>query len=244
MEVDLTILVSAFGVVISCGILIITYYRWVHLPRSESKRKERLQEKKKLKEKRDTFSHCQWAIEQNSKRVKKNDFSRQDVSSWRLPPRFVGEVEKYIEDFHLCSDWFVACQNAIRLTLQEITKKELASTLKEYNLDEVLRAEDFVSKYIRGEEVTKRWIEKTYPSLFNDIMKHLKESEKTLDMFFIEVNKAFQEHRILTRFRKEKATLIGLGQQIITNLQHETELLDKELAKYDDIPEEEVESVM
>lgn len=244
MEVDLTILVSAVGLVISFGILAITYYRWVHLPRSEKKRRERIQEKKKLQSKRDTLSRCEWGIEQDLKRVEQNNFSRSDVGTWGLPQQFLSEVEKYIEDFHLCSDLLVACQNAIRLSLREIAKRELATTLKEYNLDEVLQAKDLVSRYIRGEEVAKRWIEKTYPSLFSDIMKHLKESEKSLDMFFIIVNKAFREHRILTRFRKEKENLIELGQQILKNLQHEVELLNKELSKYSDIQEEEVESKM
>lgn len=244
MEVDLNILIATFGVVISFGILAITYYRWVHLPRSEKKRREHTQEKKKLESKRDAFYQCEWYIKQNSERVEQNDFSSLNVGTWGLPQQFVREVEKYIEDFGLCSDLLVACQNAIRLSLREIAKKELATTLKEYNLDEVLQTEDLVSKYIRGEEVTKRWIEKTYPSLFSDIMKHLKEQEKTLDMFFIKVNKAFKEHRILTRFRKEKGNLIELGHQIMKSLQHEVEQLNKELSKYSDIQEEEVKSEM
>jgi len=244
MEVDLNVLITTFGVVISLGILTITYYRWVHLRRSERKRRERIEEKRKLERKRDTFSQCELYIKQNSERVEQNDFSTSDVGTWNLPQQFVSKVEKYIEDFHLCSDLLVACQNAIRLDLREIAKKELATTLKEYNLDEALQAEDLVIRYIRGEEVTKRWIEKTYPSLFSDIMKHLKEQEKTLDMFFIKVNKAFIKNRILTRFRKERGNLIELGHQIMKSLQHEVELLNKELSKYSDIQEEEVKSEM
>jgi len=140
--------------------------------------------------------------------------------------------------FHALSDWLTACKNAIELSLNEIAKEELPATVKEYNFVQLLQEEDIMRRFLFGEEVTKRWIEKTYPSLFYELMKKLKESEKKLDKFFIQINNAFKKHRILERFRKEKKNLIELGKEIIKDCNEEISVLNDDLSEYSDLEDE------
>lgn len=239
-EIDWALFFTALagiGVTITAVATVIRLY---FIPWREKKRKERLKEKKKLEGKRHHLYQLEWSMEQNLKRVEQEDFSMLDLGTGGLPQQIVSKVENYIEDFHHCSDWFVACQNTIRLTLYEITKNQLPKTMKEYHLNVVLyQSENILHRFLHEEEVTKRWIEKTYPSLFGDIMEHLKESERKLDTFFIKVNEAFQKHTILRRFRKETEKLIDFGQEIIKDCKREVELLNEELSKYSDVAEEE-----
>ena len=90
-----------------------------------------------------------------------------------------------------------------------------------------MNADELVQLYLKKEEVTKRLIEKRYPSLFSDIMEHLKEKEKKLDQFFIDLNQIFQTDPVLERFRKEKNGLMKLGDEMLSDLIHKEQELQK-----------------
>ena len=125
-----------------------------------------------------------------------------------------------------------ACKAVIIIRLQELTKKHLPKTSKEHDLVSLLEYKDLTNLYMNGKEVTKRWIEKEYPrGLYEDIMRNLKDKETRLDHFFKILNETFRKDPVLERFRKEKANLIKLGNEILTDLENEEKRLQEELKK-------------
>lgn len=232
------IVIGVFGVVISFGILIITYYRWVHLPRSETKRIRLLREKEELEEKLSICKDSFGSLERSLKNfVIKNKFQRGfGAYTESLSSDLQERIEKYNEIFDRCVDWETASKDVIALRLQELTQEYLPKTRKERDLIGLLNVDELTQRYLKGEDVTKRWIEKEYPTgLYEDLIENLKDKETKLDLFFRNLNKTFQKNEVLERFRKEKKSLIEFGQTIIKDLKEEEKKLEKELEKYKDI---------
>jgi hypothetical protein len=148
MDIDLQIVIYAFGVVISFGALVITYYRWVYLPRSEKKRKKRIKEMIRLTERKQTFEDCKFHTEKMLKKVSKDDFSSFSFVNLDSSFKFFSEVECFKESFHALSDWLSACKNAIGLSLEEKAKEELPTTLKEYNFVQLLQTEEIIHRFL------------------------------------------------------------------------------------------------
>lgn len=238
MDIDPLIVIYALGLVVSSAGLLITYYRWVHLPRSEKKRKKRIKEMERLSKQKQVFEDCKFSTETVLKHIEGDDFSSFSFTNLDLDFKLLSKVESLTEGYRSLSDWLSASKNGISITLEAEAKQELASTLKDYNFVQLLQADKILHRFLYEEEVTKRWIEKTCPDFFHELVKNLKEPEKTLDAFFIKINEAFKEHRILKRFRKEKTNLVKLGKEIIKDCSEEINSLTSELSKYSDLKDE------
>ena len=153
-----------------------------------------------------------------------------------LSSDFEERIEEWNGIYARCVDWKVASELVITIRLQELTREYLPTTCKHHaDLLISLNSDDFKQRYFEGKEVAKRWIEKNYPKFYERIMKHLKEKESKLDLFFLRLNETFQKDQVLTRFRKEKNELIELGQTILADLKLEEEKLRRELELYKDI---------
>ena len=192
--------------------------------------------KKELEKKLDNTKQFTTIIK-NSLEERVKDSSLPESSNVNLlyaPSDLREKGEKYTEKYNLCVDLKTACKTVILLHLQKLTRKGLPKTCKEseYDLASALDANGLVQRYINKEDVTRIWIETTCPHMHSDIMKNLKDGERNLGHFFIELNSTFREDPVLERFRKEKANLTELGNNILKELTHKEKEAEKELEDF------------
>lgn len=148
-----------------------------------------------------------------------------DISTQNIPQQFSVRAKEYIEKYRRLTDWLKASRLAVRFATETLAKSELPTTKQEYALDLVLQGDRIMPMFIEGQEVNKRWIEANHPKIYKDILKHLKEEETTLDMFFLRLNNNIKNDSILKRFRKEKKELIDFGSKLMEDLDLEIQRL-------------------
>lgn len=191
----------------------------------ERRKQERSEEESKLASKIKGYKRSISQIEYNIKeRVKKDDFKYSaDIQYSRLSSEAEGKIKRYIENYYRCRDWFDACKYVINSILETHTKSKLPETRKKYTFDHALQSDDFTKMFVNGEKVTSNWLKENKPKIYQQIKKSFRESEgeEKLDMFFLDVNKEFEWHSILKRFRNEKKALIEHGFEITKNLKEE-----------------------
>lgn len=241
-NMDWNLLLIALGVIFSGCLVIVEVYQAYNKYVVPKKEKKRLSEKRKLEEKLSSYQDSFGNLERSLKNfVMKNKFERGFGAYTKgLSSDFEERIEKYNEIFDRCVDWKKACKDVITIHLHELSRKHLPKTCKEYDLVSLLNVDNLTQRYLNGEEVTKRWIEKEYPTgLYEVLMENLKDKETKLDLFFLNLNETFEKNEVLERFKNEKKTLIELGHAILKDLKEEEKKLRKELEKYKDIEEKE-----
>jgi|Deesub1362A_J573_1020465.scaffolds.fasta_scaffold00150_50 hypothetical protein len=201
----------------------------------ENKKRRMLAKKEELKEKLSSYQNSVEVLERSLKEyVVTNKFERgYGAGAWNFSSDLRERIKKYNEIYDRCVDWKKASQAVITLHLQKLSRKYLPKTYKEYDLVSVLNnTNELMQRYLNGEEVTKHWLEKKYPTgLYDTLIENLKDKETKLDLFFLKLNETFQEEPVLNRFRKEKKELIQLGSALLTDLKKEEETLEKALKK-------------
>lgn len=228
----MTFVIAMVGTLASVLFTVVELYVRVYLPRAKTKRIRRRREKENLEEQKNGLNNTIWQFEQRLKELQENNLSS-DVLPHDLPNHLVEKVRIFNERHKVCADFFEACNYAIRLILMDKYEETLPKTASKYNLDVSLRDSDFIKMYVNGEEVTKRWIEKTYPTrLYAEMLEHLQEPENKLDEFFLKINTSFQSNRIMKRYRQERNELEKLGKEIIQQLKEEVESINRQLSNY------------
>jgi len=226
---------ESLGVFVAVLILVVNIYQAYQKYIVPKKEKEKETKKKRLEKELSNVRQFTTLIKRNlEERTKNNSFPKSsNVNLFYTPSGFKEKGEKYDEKYDLCIDLKEACKSEIIIRLQELTKEHLPLTCKEFNLVDHLNYEDLTNLYMNKKEVTTQWIKKEYPKGLNrTIMTNLKDKEENLDYFFIKLNETFRKDPVLERFRKEKANLIELGNEILNELIHKEEELKKELEDF------------
>lgn len=234
-NVDWNLVFVGLGVLFACLLFIVetyqAYQKYVVPKKEKEKEIKKKKQENELNNVRQVASLLQKSLEE---RVKTNSFPDFANVGWFYAPSDLEEKgKKYDEKYDLCVDLKRACMTMITSHLQNLTRKRLPKTCKEsgFDLATSLNADELVNRYINKEDVTRVWIETTYPDLHSDIMRNLKDGKKHLGRFFIDLNSTFQNDPVLERFRKEKANLIELGNELLIDLGNEEKRLQKELKK-------------
>ena len=175
---------------------------------------------------------CRNSIDYNIRNlVLPNEFEKYpaDVSTQGIPQEFSVKAKEYIENYQRLQDWLGASKLAVKYEIETHVKSDLPTTRKEYHLDSVIEGDHILPFFIRGQRINKRWIEENHPKIYKDILKHLKEEETALDIFFLNLNRDLENNNILKRFRKEKKRLIQFGKKLMEDLDREIQRLQGEL---------------
>lgn len=236
--IDWSLVFVGLGALVATLLLIVEVYQAYNKYVVPKRKEKRVSEKIELIGKSENYENSRSSLERSLKEyVMTNNFTKGFYAYPQgLPSELVKRMRKWNETYERCGDWKVAGESIITIQLQELSLEYLPLTCKDYpDLRTSLSSDDFKKRYFEGVEVSKRWIEKTYPSFYEDIKEHLKDKEAKLDHFFLKLNEAFLKDRLLNRFRKEKKELIELGQLIVEDMKTEEEKIQKKLELYEGV---------
>jgi len=239
LDIDWVLVFTAVGGTGAIVTAIATVVKLYYFPYRARKMKSRLREKKELDNRISNLTSTKWQLGKSlDERVRPSRFDQGANVNWFVT-EFEERIREYHEKFNECSDWYEACTKAIQFDHMTLVRSHFQNEDMS-QLQEKLLVGPLVDMYIEGEKVTLTFIKDSYPAYYKDLMEMVKDEkaerkEQRLSLFFIETNRLFSNHRVLTRFRKKKKALEEFGESIRTDLGKALSKLQQEMSHYDDV---------
>jgi hypothetical protein len=239
LDINWVLVFTAVGGTGAIVTAIATVVKLYYIPYRNKKMKNRLREKKELDSKISSLTSTKWQLEQSlNEKVRPSKFEHGASVSWFVKD-YEERIKEYHEKFNECGDWYEACTEVVAFEHMALVRNEFKNG-DASQLQEKLLQVPLVNMYIEGEKVTLTFIKDSYPRFHKDLMEMVKDEkaekkEQRLSAFFIETNRLFGNHRVLTRFRKKKRALEQFGESIRTDLEKALSNLQQEMSHYDDV---------